>query len=103
MMGSGNHGVNSLRTWIKDWEQKELLRLVLHKAILGPDYVKMALYGRPPEIGPLATAEPRSETLNWLLGQVSQSVLLLHSVGIKATPGLRGRYAMAVTLQTDPR
>ena len=56
---------------IQPHKQKELLRLVLHKAILGPDYVKMALYGRPPEIGPLATAEPRTETLNWLLGQGS--------------------------------
>jgi site-specific DNA recombinase len=53
------------------YRQKDLIRLVLHKAILGPDYVKMALYGRPPEIGPLATAEPRSGTLNWLLGQGS--------------------------------
>ena len=56
---------------IQPYKQKELLRLVLHKAILSPDYVKMALYGRPPEIGPLATAEPRTGTLNWLLGQDS--------------------------------
>ena len=62
---------------IQPYKQKELLRLILHKAILSPDYVKMALYGRPPEIGPLATAEPRSQICNWLLGQVSQGVVLM--------------------------
>lgn len=30
---------------LKPYQQKDLLRLVLHKAILGPDYMKMALYG----------------------------------------------------------
>jgi len=53
------------------YRQKDLLRLVLHKAVLGPDYVKIALCGRPPGIGPLAEAEPRSTALNWLLGQDS--------------------------------
>ena len=26
---------------------------------------------RPPEMGPLSTSEPRSQTCNWLLGQGS--------------------------------
>jgi len=56
---------------LKPYQQKDLLRLVLHKAILGPDYVKIALYGRPPEIGPLSEAEPRFQTLEWLPGQDS--------------------------------
>jgi Recombinase zinc beta ribbon domain len=60
---------------IQPYKQKDLIRLVLHKAILGPDYVKMALYGRPPEIEALATASPRIETLNWLLGQVSRGAV----------------------------
>jgi hypothetical protein len=33
---------------LKPYQQKDLLRLVLHKAILGPNYLKIALYGRPP-------------------------------------------------------
>ena len=34
---------------LKPYQQKDLLRLVLHKAILGPDYVKMALTGDRPK------------------------------------------------------
>lgn len=36
---------------IQPHHQKELLRLVLHRAVLSPDKIKIALYGRPPEIG----------------------------------------------------
>jgi hypothetical protein len=50
--------------------------LVLRKVILGPDYMKMALYGGPPEIGPLTEAQPRFQTLKWPPGQMSQSVVL---------------------------
>jgi hypothetical protein len=49
------------------YQQKELMRLVLHKAILGPDYVKIALYVRPPEIRSLAEAHRRSQTFEWVL------------------------------------
>ena len=52
------------------------MRLVLHKAILGPDYMKMALYGRPPEVGPLSGSESRFQTFDWLPGLVSQSAIL---------------------------
>jgi len=38
-------------------KQKELLSLVLHKAILAPDSIKIALYGRPLEIGLLSLCE----------------------------------------------
>ena len=47
---------------IKPYQQKELMRLVLHKAILGPDYLKPGLYGRPPEVRPLTEGEARSQT-----------------------------------------
>jgi hypothetical protein len=50
--------------------------LVLHKAILGRDYMKMALYGRPPEIGPLSESESRFQTFDWLPELVSQSAIL---------------------------
>jgi site-specific DNA recombinase len=56
---------------LKPYQQKELMRLVLHKAILGPDYLKIGLYGRPPELGPLSKGEPRSQTFDWLPGQDS--------------------------------
>jgi hypothetical protein len=36
---------------IQPYQQKELLKLALHKAILAPDSIKIALYGRPPEQG----------------------------------------------------
>ena len=50
---------------LKPYQQKDLLRLVLQKAILGPDYLKIALYGRPPEIVPLAEGDSRFQTLEW--------------------------------------
>ena len=78
---------------IQPHKQKELLRLVLHKAILSPDYVKMALYGRPPEIGPLATAEPHSGTCNWLLGQVSQGAVLWNTVTLPKDRSANGYLA----------
>jgi site-specific DNA recombinase len=56
---------------LKPYQQKELMRLVLHKAILAPDYFKIGLYGRPPELGPLSKGEPRSQTFDWLPGQDS--------------------------------
>jgi ElaB/YqjD/DUF883 family membrane-anchored ribosome-binding protein len=43
---------------IKPYQQKELMRLGLHKAILGPDYLKIGLYGRPPEVRALPEGEP---------------------------------------------
>jgi hypothetical protein len=53
---------------IQPYQQKELLNLVLHKAILAPDRIKIALYGRPPEIGllPLCESEMRSQIPVWL-------------------------------------
>lgn len=36
---------------IQPYQQKELLRLVLHKAVTGPESIKIALYGRLPDIG----------------------------------------------------
>lgn len=53
---------------IEPYRQKELLSLVLHKALLSPNSIKIALYGRPPEIGlfSLSASEIRSQTLTWL-------------------------------------
>ena len=56
------------------------MRLILHKAILGPDYVKIALYGRPPEIGPFSEAQKRFQTSDWLPWQMSESVVLWDAV-----------------------
>jgi site-specific DNA recombinase len=51
---------------LKPYEQKELMRLVLHKAILGPDSLKIGLYGRPPEAGQVQEGESRFQTFKWL-------------------------------------
>jgi len=58
---------------IQPYQQKELLSLVLHKAILAPDSIKIALYGRPPDTGLLSLyeSEIRSQTPIWLPGQDS--------------------------------
>ncbi len=53
---------------IQPYRQKELLSLGLHKAVLAPDSIKIALYGRPPEIGRFSLCESdiRSQTPIWL-------------------------------------
>jgi site-specific DNA recombinase len=58
---------------IQPYQQKELLRLVLHKAVLAPDSIKIALYGRPPETGLLSVSESEmhSQMATWLPGQDS--------------------------------
>ena len=58
---------------IQPHHQKELLGLVLHRAVLSPDKIKIALYGRPPEIGqfPLCESEMFSQMPTWLPGQDS--------------------------------
>lgn len=61
---------------LKPYRPKDLLRLVLHKAILGPDCVRIAIYGRLPEIGSVSDGDSRFQTLEWLPGQMSESVAL---------------------------
>jgi len=59
---------------IQPYRQKELLSLVLHKTILMPESIKIALYGRPPEIGrfSLGESEIRSQTPIWLPNRNTQ-------------------------------
>jgi len=59
---------------IQPYQQKELLSLVLHKAILAPDSIKIAFYRRPPETGLLSLyeSEIRSQTPIWLPKQVKR-------------------------------
>jgi hypothetical protein len=61
---------------LKPYQQKELMRAVLHKAILGPDYLEIGLYGRPPELRPLSKGDSRSQESKWLPGQMSDSAIL---------------------------
>ena len=58
---------------IQPYHQKEHLRVVLHKADLAHDKIKIALYGKPPEIGqfPLCESEIFSQIPTWLPGQDS--------------------------------
>ena len=42
--------------YIQPYRQKELLSLIMHKAILSPDSIKIVLYRRPPEKGLIKTA-----------------------------------------------
>ena len=68
LVTQGLTDINEVFAEIKPYQQKKLVRLVLHKAILSPDYMKMALYGRPPEVGPLSGPESRFQTFDWLPG-----------------------------------
>ncbi len=55
---------------LQSHQQKELVRLVLHKAVLSEEKIKIALYGRLPEEGRFAELleadNPRSPPLAWL-------------------------------------
>jgi len=60
---------NELFTHIQPYQQRELLKLILYKAVLSPEGIKIALYGRQPEIGLFnAIDNPRSGLPNWLPG-----------------------------------
>ena len=58
---------NEVFKHIKPYQQKELVGLVLHKAIVGPDKLKIALYGRLPEVDAVVNASvyQRSEMPVW--------------------------------------
>ena len=83
---------------IQPYQQKELLRLVLHKAILAPDSMKMALYGRQPETELFSPCESavRSQTPTWLPGLVSQSVLLWDQSRIEMKRVARGHMRISL-------
>ena len=52
---------------MKPYQQKELMNLVLHKAIIGEKGIKIALHGKIPDAGLLLdAAELRTQTPNWL-------------------------------------
>ncbi len=53
---------------LQPYRQKELLRLVLHKAVLAPDNMKIALYGRSPNIELFSASESDRfvQTSTWL-------------------------------------
>lgn len=58
---------NDVFQHIKPYQQKELVGLVLHKAIVGPEKLKIALYGRLPEVDAVinASLDARSVTAVW--------------------------------------
>jgi hypothetical protein len=57
---------------IQPHQQKELLSLVLNKAVLSEGQIKIALHGKPPEIGQYVSESGiRSRIPTWLPGQDS--------------------------------
>jgi len=62
---------------LRPYERKELIRLVLIKAEVSDDCLKLAFRGRPPEIREERDNRPRSETPDWLGGLMSQSPQIL--------------------------
>jgi hypothetical protein len=75
--------------------------IVLHKAILGPDKLKMGLYGRPPEVKQLHEGDSRFQRLDWLPGLVSQSAILWDIVRITAKRIARGRVRLSALPHLD--
>lgn len=58
---------NDVFQHIKPYQQKELVGMVVHKAIVGPEKLKIALYGRLPDIDAVtnASVHARSMTPVW--------------------------------------
>ena len=52
---------------IPPFQQKELFRLVIHKAIISEESLELALYGKPPQLSEMTQGAARSVTSNWLL------------------------------------
>lgn len=51
---------------IPPYQQKVLIRLVLQKAVVSRDQLKLALYAKPPRLSELTQGAARSQTSNWL-------------------------------------
>jgi hypothetical protein len=80
-------------------EQKEPLRLMVHKAVLTEDTVKIALCGRPPEIGPvLKPAEARCQMGEWLPGQMSESAVLWDRFALEINRVVGGHLTITVSI-----
>jgi hypothetical protein len=75
----------------------------VRKAVLGPDYLKIGRYGRPPEVGQLREGDSRFQTMKCLPGLPSQSVVLwdLLPIGIKRIT--RGQTKITVSAWMAPR
>jgi len=61
---------NSLFDTLHPYQMKEIFKLLLKKAVLGPEGIKIALFGKYPQIGLFDTAASdgaiRCQTSNWL-------------------------------------
>lgn len=81
---------------IQPYQQKELLKLVLHRVVLSQDKIRIALYGRPHEIGQLNLSESgeRPQIAAWLPRLLSQSVLLWDGMRLKLERIAKGHTRM---------
>ena len=82
---------NEVFDCIPPYQQKELMRLVLHKAVVSHNHMELALYGKPPELSHMTQGAARSQTSDWLPGLVSQSVILWDRVCLEWTRIAKGR------------
>ena len=79
---------------VPPYRQKDLIRSVMHKALLSRDNIKIALYGRQADIGHFATEgaqeNPRCETSKWLPDLVTESVTLCDNARLNIRHELKG-------------
>ena len=79
-------------------EQKEILRLVLDRAILTEDTVKIALYGRPPESGAVTDSNGgRCQMGERLPGLPSQSAFLWDNLLLETRRAARGQTKITIS------
>jgi hypothetical protein len=72
------------------------MRPGLRRVILGPDCLKLGLYGRPPEVGQLREGDSRFQTFKWLPGLPSQSVVLWDCAVLEIKQMARGKIKITV-------
>jgi hypothetical protein len=61
--------LTDLFEYLSPYQQKQLMRLVLHKAVLSHGRMELASYGKPPELSELPQEVACSETSDCLSGR----------------------------------
>jgi len=77
------------------YQQKELIRLVVHKVVVSREAMELGLYARMPEMRAVPPTRSRSQTPNWLPGLVSGSAILRDLTAMTWQRRRHGRVTLA--------
>ena len=80
---------------IPPYQQRDLVKLVVHRVELASDSMKMALYGRVAAVGPVSEGA-RIGISEWLRGLVSQSAVLWDTVRLRVKRVAKGHTRITI-------